>query len=173
MKKVKVTQRPSGQDDFTLRPSRLRMFGIYIVMFTVALAAGLLLRMLVNGDGFSMEFIQQNWPTGVGVVILGAATLALIERSRWTLRVIGGGLLEGPTGAFGERLGIPLQEIDWERTRRSLSSRLKIGNAIYANSRQRIMISPWFFAPAEIKELFSRIGADRNLADRDLADRSL
>ena len=163
MKKVKVTKRPSARADLVLRPSRLRMFLIYIVLFALAIGFGLIIRLLVNQGEFTLGWVQDNWVAGAGIIFGGAALMAFIERNRWVLRVPDHELLEGPTGMFGERITIRLDEIDWERTQRSLSSRLKIGNAIYGPDRARILVSPWFFEPEGIRELFSAIGYDRQV----------
>jgi len=158
MAKAKVTKRPVQRQDLTLQPSRLRMFLVYLVMFTLAIAVGLLIRLLVNRGAFTLLWMQENWPAGVGIIFGGSALMALIERSRWTLRVLGRDRLEGPTGLFSERIVIPRDEIDWERTRRSLTSPLKIGNAIYGHGRTRVMVSQWFFKPDELRELLGLLG---------------
>jgi hypothetical protein len=95
------------------------------------------------------------------LIIGGAGVLALIERNRWTLRIIDREAIEGPSGAFGERYTIRIDEIDWERTRRSLGSRLKIGNAIYGPERRRIVISQWFFPPEALRTLLDVIRPKR------------
>lgn len=158
MKKVKVTKRPGPQGELIVLPSRLRMFLIYMVMFSLAIGIGLLLRLAVDRESFTAEWLSSGWISWLGVVIGGAALMALIERSRWKLRVVERDKLEGPTGAFGERLVIPFNEIDWPRTQRSLSSKLKIGNAIYGRGRQRIIVSQAFFDPAALSELLRAIG---------------
>ena len=161
MKKGKATRRPSAQAEIVLRPSRLRMFLIYIVLFALAIGLGLLIRLLFDRGSLTLGWLQQSWLTGAAIIFGGAALMAFIERSRWVLRVLEHQRLEGPTGMFGERVEIRLDEIDWERTLRSLSSRLKIGNAIYGPSRARILVSPWFFEPEAVRELFHAIGVDR------------
>ena len=157
MKKVKVTKRPSARGDLLLQPSRLRMFGIYVVMFSVAIGIGVLLRMATSQESATGWF-GENWPMTILIIVGGAALLALIERGRWTLRVLDGRQLEGPSGAFGERYVFPADQIDWGRTRRSLSSRLKIGNAIYSKDNRRIVISQWFFEPEALREFLTRLG---------------
>jgi hypothetical protein len=81
-----------------------------------------------------------------------------MERPRWTMRLLNGELLEGPTGASGQRIEIPLKDIDWVRTRRSLSSWFGIGNSIYAKSNSRILVSRWYFNPSEFRDFLASIG---------------
>ncbi len=159
MKKVKVTKRPGARGDVVLQPSRLRMFLIYMVLFTLAIGVGLLIRLMMDQQDVSAVWFANNWPSGVGIIVGGAALLSIIERRRWTLRVLDGRKLEGPTGAFGERLIIPAEDIDWERTQHSLSSRLKIGNAIYGPERKRIIVSQWFFEPDKLQEMLGMLKA--------------
>ncbi len=157
MKRAKVTKKPAARPDLVLRPARLRMFGIYLVLFGLAIGAGLLIRQLVSQDAFSEGWLQNNWLTAVGIIVGGSALMAILERGRWTLRLLNGDKLEGPSGAIGERVVIPAGEIDWERTRKSLNSRVKIGNGIYAANR-RILVSPWFFDPREFRSLLEKVG---------------
>ena len=157
MTKTKVTKRPSPRGDITLQPSRLRMFLIYVVLFSLAIGIGLVIRLLMNQLDVTGGWFAENWPSGVGIIIGGAALLSFIERSRWTLRLLEGRRLEGPSGAFGERLVIPAEEIDWVLTQRSLGSWLKIGNAIYGKERKRIIVSQWFFDPEKLRDLLGRI----------------
>ncbi|HEX9017802.1 MAG TPA: hypothetical protein VF806_01360 [Anaerolineaceae bacterium] len=164
MAKIKVSKRPSPGGDITLLPSRLRMFLVYLVLLAVALAVGLALRFLVNRGGFTATWLEENWPAGLIITFGGSALLAFIERNRWKLRVLDGDRIEGPTGTFGERIVIPVDEIDWTRTLNSLRSWLKIGNAIYGSARVRIIISQWFFHPNELKELLKAIGYEKNAA---------
>ncbi len=159
MKKVKVTKRPGARGDVVLQPSRLRMFLIYMVLFTLAIGVGLLIRLMMDQQDVSAVWFANNWPSGVGIIVGGAALLSIIEQRRWTLRVLDGRKLEGPTGAFGERLIIPAEDIDWERTQHSLSSRLKIGNAIYGPERKRIIVSQWFFEPDKLQEMLGMLKA--------------
>jgi hypothetical protein len=171
MKRAKATGRPQQRqnaarrssvprrgDSLTVRPSRLRMFAVYVVMFAAALAVGMIFRMIANGWEATAQWITGQWPALVGIIFGGGALMAVIEHGRWTLRLLDGDRLEGPTGMFGERIVIPTGEIDWERTRRSMSGRLKMGNAIYGPGRTRILISPWFFEPAALRELLDRVG---------------
>ena len=157
MKKLKVTKRPGSRAGLVLKPSRLRMFAIYALLFGLAIGFGLLLRMMFSPGGIG----PVNIPVTLLAVLGGALLMAFIEHSRWTLRVGEGEQLEGPTGAFGERTSIPLKGIDWARTRRSLSSRLKIGNSIYASANSRVMVSPWFFDPQKFHEFLTAIGYDK------------
>jgi hypothetical protein len=155
MKKVKLTNRPAPREGLTLKPSRLRMFVIYAFLFALAVLFGLLIRLILSPSAFG----DMDWNILFLAVFGGAAVMAFIEQSRWVLRVRKGGeLLEGTTGAFGARVTIPIDSIDWERTRRSLSSWLKIGNSIYVTSIQRIMVSPWFFDPHEFSSFIKAIG---------------
>lgn len=158
MTKAKIARRPAQRQDLTIQPSRLRMFLVYLVMFTLAISLGLLIRVAVNPGETSLAYFQENWVPGVAIILGGSLLMAVIERSRWTLRVLGRNQLEGPTGLFSERITIPADEIDWERTRRSLESWLKIGNAIYGSGRTRVMVSQWFFNPEELKELLGMLG---------------
>jgi hypothetical protein len=160
MKKVKVTKRPSTRADLVLRPSPLRMFFIYIILFALALGIGLLIRLIVNRGSFTLEWLQQNWIAGLAIIFGGAALMPLIERSRWMIRVLNNSIIEGPTGMFGERITIGLDEIDWTRTQRSLTSRLKLANAIYGPASARILISQWFFDPVPLQEFLDAIGFD-------------
>jgi hypothetical protein len=161
MKKVKVSQRPAARGEITLQPSRLRMFLIYIVLFAIAIAFGQLIRLVIYREEGTLAWLASNWPVTLAIIFGGAALMAVIERRRWTLRVLGRDEVEGPTGAFGERISIPLSQIDWERTRRSLSSRLKLGNAIYGPERRRIIVSQWFFEPEGLREMLRAIGYEK------------
>ena len=157
MKKAKVTRKPSARIDYTLRPSRWRMMLIYSALFTLALVFGLLLRMLFGGE-FSLQTLFGDWYVNIAIVIGGAVLYSLLDYRRWTMRVLGGDQVEGPTGALGDRVTVPIREIDWTRSRRSIESRIKIGTAIYSLSRQRILISPWFYDPDQFREFLDRIG---------------
>jgi hypothetical protein len=155
MKKAKVTRRPGARENPVLKPSRLRMFIIYVILFGLALLAGFIIRLIFNGFNFD----DMNWSTMLIIVFGGAVVMAFMEVPRWTLIVRDGGeLLEGTTGAFGARVAIPVKSIDWERTHRSISSRVKIGNNIYVTSIQKLMISPWFFNPRELRRFLESIG---------------
>jgi hypothetical protein len=127
-------------------------------MFTLAILIGLVIRLLVNQGESTQAYLQENWPSGVLIIVGGSALMTVIERSRWTLRVLERDKLEGPTGLFNERVVIPKNEIDWERTKRSLSSRLGMGNAIYGAGRLRVIVSQWFFNPDDLKELLGMLG---------------
>lgn len=155
-KKMKVTKRPNPRGDYVLQPTWLRMFLIYIVLFILAIGLGTLLRLAFSRENLGSWFTE-NWDTTLAIIVGGAALLALIERGRWTLRVLDGRRLEGPSGAFGERFEFPVEQIDWERTNRSLGSWLKIGNAIYSQDRRRIAISQWFFDPGRLQTLIELI----------------
>ncbi len=157
MKKVKVTRRP-GRVDYILLPNRLRMFIIYFILFTLAVVFGFLIRFLLYRTGLDSDWLLTNGPTILGLIILVAAVVPFIERRRWTLRVAGGEKVEGPTGAFGDRMAIPLREINWDRTRRSLTSGFKLGNAIHGPDRDRILVSPWFYNPGQFREFLKAIG---------------
>jgi hypothetical protein len=161
MKKAKVTKRPTAREDLTLRPSRLRMFLIYIVLFALAIAAGQLIRLVLYPSEGTTGWLVERWPVTLGIIVGGAALMALLERNRWTLRLVNREQLEGPTGAFGERIRIPLSEINWERTRRSLNSRVKIGNGIYGLERRRILVSQWFFEPEGLHEMLRALGYEK------------
>ncbi len=159
VKKIKVTRRPGSS--FVLRPSRPRMFLVYTVILTLAIGAGFFIRFLLYHTGFDPSWFQTNGLFFLGLILLGAILITVMEYSRWTMRVVDGEKVEGPSGALGERLSIPLEAIDWKRTRRSLASWLKFGNAIYASPRQRILVSPWFFNPKQFREFLTAIGYDR------------
>lgn len=155
MRKAKSTRRPATRENLVLKPSRLRMFVIYIILFSLAVVVGFMIRLIFSG--FAADDLD--WTLYLVVVFGGAVVMAFMEVPRWTLRVLDGGeLLEGTTGAFGTRISIPIKSIDWERTHRSISSRVKIGNNIYATSVQRLMVSPWFFDPQEFKSFLESIG---------------
>lgn len=158
MAKAKVTKRPAQRQDYTLQPSRLRMFLIYLVMFALAILLGLLIRLVFYRGEDLLAYLRENWVAGAAITVGGSLVMALVERSRWTLRVVGRSQLEGPTGLFSERIVIPINEIDWERTRRSLDSWLKVGNAIYGQGRTRVIVSQGFFKPEELKELLALLG---------------
>lgn len=156
MAKIKTSKRPVA--DFILKPNRLRLFLIYLLMFVLALILGYGIRWIFYRETFTQEFLQSQ---GFGTVLLvfGAALLlSITEYSRWTLRIIDRNVLEGPTGMFGDRMRMPIETIDWKRTQRSLASWLKVGNAIYGEDRQRILVSPWFFNPDQFTELLELIG---------------
>ncbi len=157
MTKIKVTKRPG--EKYVLHPSRPRMFVVYTVILALALGVGFLIRYLIYHTG--LDLLQTDGLFFLGLILFGAVLITLMEYSRWTLHVESGENVEGPSGALGERLAIPLDEIDWKRTRRSLASWLKFGNAIYASPRQRILVSPWFFDPKKFREFLTMIGYDR------------
>jgi hypothetical protein len=158
MKKPQAANLRSVRSEAVLKPSRLLMFLNYILLFTIAVTVGLGVRWLVNREGFGQNWWSENGLLTLAVVVFSSLLIAVVDHGRWTLRIINGSQLEGPTGALGDRLVIPLREIDMDRTRKSLRSRLKIGNGIYANSRQRILISPWFYRPAEYRNFIREIG---------------
>ncbi|MBE0699243.1 MAG: hypothetical protein IH586_20160 [Anaerolineaceae bacterium] len=158
MKKMKVTRKPQSRQEYVLHPSRVRMVIIYAIFFTVAVAIGIIIRLVVNQGNASMGELFSDWATNLAIVIGGAVVFALLDYSRWTIRVVGGENVEGPSGALGTRALLPLKDIDWERSGRSLRSSLKIGNAIYTIGRQRILISPWFYEPGSFSEFLDRIG---------------
>lgn len=158
MKRVKVTKRPVNS--LVLRPARLRMFAIYVILLTLALSFGLVLRMITSSDGFNLQTATYDWPLSLAIVFGGSAIMVLLEYRRLTLR-FDGDHVEGPAGAFGERQALNIKEIDWLRTRNSLSSRLKFGNAIYTYVGQRIIVSPWFFHPERFEEFLSALGVNK------------
>lgn len=132
------------------------MFLIYMVLFALAIGAGVLLRLATNRESVGGWFME-NWPMTIIIIVGGAALLSIIERSRWTLRVLDGRRLEGPTGAFGERSVMPAEQIDWEKSKRSLGSRVKIGNAIYGRDGRRIVVNQWFFDPEKFQTILDMI----------------
>lgn len=157
MKTVKVPRKSKSQAEFILRPSRWRMMIIYTVMFTLAVLAGLLIRTIFGG-GTSVQAIFGDWYINLGIVVVGAVLFALVDYSRWTMRVQGGETIEGPSGAFGDRSTLSLKDINWARSGKSLRSRIKIGTGIYTNGGKRILISPWFYEPARYQEFLDQIG---------------
>ncbi len=157
MNKINDTKRPGER--YVLRPSRPRMFLIYTVILALAIGAGFLIRSVIYHTGFNL--LQTDGLFFAGLILFGAVVITLMEYSRWTMHVEIGEAVEGPSGALGERLSIPLDQIDWKRTRRSLTSWLKFGNAIYASPRQRILVSPWFFDPKKFREFLTIIGSDK------------
>jgi hypothetical protein len=158
MKKVKVTRNPQSRQDFLLRPSRVRMALIYAAFFSLAVIVGMIIRLIAYRENLNFAALIDGWAVNLGIVIGGSVLFALMDYPRWTIKVLGGENVEGPSGAMGMRSLLPLGEIDWERSGRSLRSRLKIGNAIYSVGRQRILISPWFYEPGLFAEFLDRIG---------------
>src|SRR5690606_5004404 len=97
MKKIKVTKRPAARGEITLQPSRVRMFLVYIVLFALAIAAGQVIRWVLYREDITQPWMGGNWMVAGGIVLGAAALMALLERNRWTLRVIGRERVEGPT----------------------------------------------------------------------------
>jgi hypothetical protein len=160
MKKVKVTKRPQ-KEDFILKPNRLRMMLVYVLLFGLAYIIGMFIRYLINPGGFDLQRLTTDWTLDALIIFGGPALLAMLDYRRWVVRLQNSEMIEGLSGAFGERVVFPAREIDWQRTNRSLSSRFKIGNAIYAKTRQRILLSPWFYNPGDFREFLQLIGAER------------
>jgi hypothetical protein len=158
MKKPKPTKKIGKQADFVLKPSRLRMALIYALMFGIAVSVGILIRFIMDGGVFDAQRLFGDWQMNALIVLGGAIVFAMLDYRRWTIRVLGGERVEGPSGAFGERQVFSISDIDWTRTRRSMNSRLKIGNGIYTGTRQRILISPWFYDPENFREFAERLG---------------
>lgn len=159
MKKSQATRRAG--ETLILRPSRVRMFIIYVIILGLAMGASILFQYLFSRGSYDVGWLQNDIPRFVLILLGGSLLITLLEHARWTMRVEDGDRIEGPSGIFGQRLTIPLREIDWERTRRSLNSRLKFGNAIYSLRQDRVLVSPWFFDPAQFREFLSAIGLDR------------
>lgn len=160
MKKVKVTKRPKAQSEFVLQPSRLRMIVIYALLFMLAYGIGLLIRYIISGGTLEFDRLREDWLLDVLVIFGGPVLLAFLDYKRWVIKVQGD-QLEGLSGPFGDRSTFTTQEIDWTRTGRSLSSRVKIGNGIYANANRRILISPWFYRPADYRTFLDLIGYEK------------
>jgi len=158
MKNEKMARKTGARLDYILRPVRWRVALIYAIFFALAVLAGLSIRVAFNANKESFATLFSDWYFNFIIVIGGSILFALLDYSRWTIRVINGDRIEGPTGAFGERAELPLKEIDWTRSSRSLNSRLKVGNAIYTLTRKRILISPWFYKQEDFKELLDYIG---------------
>lgn len=137
------------------------MFLVYIVILALAIGVGLIIQFLFRHNSFSPDWLMADGPTYLAIILGGAIIISLMEYSRWIVRVEDGNTVEGPSGAFGERLSIPLKEIDWQRTRHGLNSWFKFGNAIYSSPRRRILISPWFYHPAQFREFLTAIGYDK------------
>ena len=137
------------------------MFLSYTVLFALAYGAGILLRMLFSPSEERVRLLTGDWLRDFAIVAGGALLLSLLDFRRWTVRIHAGDRLEGASGAFGERVTIPIDEIDWTQTGRSLQSRVKLGNGIYAISRERILISPWFYSPGDYQDFLERIGFSR------------
>ncbi len=137
------------------------MFLVYLVILSLAIGTGLLIQFLFRRDSFGPGWLQTDSITYLAIILAGSLIVSLMEYPRWTLRVEGGEKVEGPSGAFGERLSIPVKEIDWMRTRRSLTSWLKFGNAIYVSPRERILVSPWFFDQGKFREFLAAIGYEK------------
>ena len=161
MQKAKVTRRAKALNEFILKPNRLRMFIIYTLLFILAYGLGLLIRYAINPTEFNLERLKEDWLIDILIVFGGPILLALLDSQRWIVQIKGGDQLEGLSGAFGERATFAVKDIDWVRTRKSLSSRLKIGNGIYSQTRKRILISPWFYTPDAYQEFLKIIGFNR------------
>lgn len=161
MKKVKVTKK--SNPELILQPSVLRMYLIYTLMFVLAYAFGLLIRFFLYREQFNLAQLTSDWLVDTLIVFAGPLVLAFIYKRRWMVKVIGRDTLEGPTGAFSERIQLPLREINWAMTERSIGSKFGLANAIYAGGR-RILVNAWFFNPAEWQEFLERIGYTGNRA---------
>jgi hypothetical protein len=157
MKKMKVTRRPGSGANFTLYPSRVRIALIYASFFTIAVLVGLLIRIFTGGQ-YDPAVLFGDWAINLGIIIGGAVLFALMDYKRWTIQVIARESIEGPSGPMGERSQLPLKDIDWSRSGKSLRSRFKVGNAIYTLDRKRILISPWFYDPASYAQFKEQIG---------------
>jgi hypothetical protein len=157
--KIKIPKRTGAS--LIIRPSRLRMIGVYIIILTIAISVGLAIRFLLSHESVTLDWLQSDALPLAAIIIGGSVFISFLEYSRWTLRVENGDSVEGPAGAFGERMTLSLKEIDWVKTHRSLDSWLQFGNGIYSTPRRRILVSPCFFKPAEFREFLSAIGYDR------------
>ncbi len=158
MKAVKVTRKSLSRKEYLLLPSRVRMIAIYAAFFALAVMVGMLIRILFNRSGATLGELFSDWIFNLAIVVGGSVIFALVDYSRWTIRVVEGESVEGPSGAMGARLALPVGEIDWDRSRRSLNSWLKVGNAIYTFDRQRILISPWFYNSKKFSDFLSQLG---------------
>jgi hypothetical protein len=121
----------------------------------------MLLRLLFNRQGLSLGELYSDWLVYLAVVVgrsgfFADGLLALDDPGAGRERI------EGPSGAMGNRSILDLNQVDWIRTRRSLDSRLKVGNVIYTIERLRILLSPWFYSPAAFSEFLDRIGYPGN-----------
>lgn len=161
MKKVKVTKKSAPE--LVLQPSVLRMYLIYTLMFVLAYAFGLLIRFITQRDQFTIERLTSDWLVDTLIVFVGPLLLAFIYKRRWMIKIIGRDTVEGPTGAFSDRITLPLRDINWAMTERSIESKFGLANAIYAGGR-RILVNVWFFNPAEWREFLERIGYTGNKA---------
>ena len=155
MKKAKVTKKSASE--LILQPSVLRMYLIYTLMFILAYAFGLLIRFITQREQFTVERLTNDWLVDTLIVFAGPLLLAFIYKRRWMVKVIGRDTVEGPTGAFSDRIQLPLREINWAMTERSIESKVGLANAIYAGG-QRILVNIWFFNPSEWQEFLDRIG---------------
>lgn len=161
MKKVKVTKRSTSE--LILQPSVLRMYLIYTFLFIMAYAFGLLIRFITDRNNFTFDRLTNDWLVDTLIVFVGPLLLAFIYKRRWMVKLIGRDTVEGPTGAFSDRITLPVREINWAMTERSIESRVGLANAIYAEGR-RILVNVWFFNPAEWREFLNRIGYTGNKA---------
>lgn len=161
MKKVKVTKKSAPEQLF--QPSVLRMYLIYTLLFVLAYAFGLLIRYITNREQFTIDRLTNDWLVDTLIVFLGPLLLAFLYKRRWSVKVVGRDTIEGPTGAFSDRVTLPLREINWAMTERSIESRLGMANGIYAGGR-RILVNKWFFTPSDWQELLDRIGYTGNKA---------
>ena len=155
MKKAKVTKKSASE--LILQPSVLRMYLIYTLMFILAYAFGLLIRFITQREQFTVERLTNDWLVDTLIVFAGPLLLAFIYKRRWMVKVIGRDTVEGPTGAFSDRIQLPVREINWAMTERSIESKVGLANAIYAGG-QRILVNIWFFNPSEWQEFLDRIG---------------
>jgi uncharacterized membrane protein YciS (DUF1049 family) len=163
MTRVKVTKRTRPSPDFILKPSLGRMYFIYMLLFLSVYLVSFGLRSLNDPQTFNLEYLIANWQLDVLLIFGAPLLLALFYRGRWTLRVVDGERIEGSAGAFAQRVELPIREINWEATRRSFSSRLKLANSLTAGNR-RILINIWFYAPEAFAEFLSAIGYDRAIS---------
>jgi len=154
----KTTHKPVSYQEFVLRPIRWRMALIYAGFFALAVFAGMLIRLATNSGQEAFSELFNDWYINLAIVVGGAIIFALLDYPRWTIRVVGMDRIEGSTGAFGERVALPLKDMDWPRSRKSLNSRMKVGNAMYTVTGKRILISPWFYDARHFQEFLDRIG---------------
>jgi uncharacterized membrane protein YciS (DUF1049 family) len=136
------------------------MYLIYMLLFLVVYLVAFGIRSMTDPQTYNLAYLIANWQLDVLLVFGVPFLLALLYRGRWILRVVDGERVEGSAGAFAQRVELPIREINWEATRKSFSSRLKLANSLSAGSR-RILINIWFYAPEAFAEFLSSIGYDR------------
>ena len=111
MKKVKVTKKPKSTQEFILKPNRLRMFSIYMLLFAAAYAFGLVIRYAISGGTLAMDRLGEDWLVDALIIFGGPVLLALVDYKRWIVK-FQGSQLENLSGPFGEHATFATKDID-------------------------------------------------------------